>query len=169
MPVPRCDHMIWSASMSLLTAANWKAIALFGLLVTGIGVTALALVGVTIRSPKTEITHEPPFTAFIGREYLVRSALSAYAWNDFPDKAKLLSVSLLPPPGVRNRFVSFVIPLEMGQRLRIISAWRDVGWGTTSHYVVAVPDAGLPDGIPVTIAVNGDGILDPRIYEPVDK
>jgi hypothetical protein len=36
-------------------------------------------------------------------------------WNDFPDKARILSISLMSPPGVRNRFVSTQTRLKPGQ------------------------------------------------------
>ena len=93
-----------------------------------------------------------------------------YAWNDFPDKAKILSISLMQPPGVRNRFVSYVTPLERGQRVRIVGAWRRFSLGGfTRHYVVSVPGAGLPEDVPITMRVNADGVPDPRVYEPIGK
>jgi len=52
---------------------------------------------------ETEVTQQKPFTDFIGREYRVISAVSAIAWNDFPNKDRILSVALTPPPGTRNR------------------------------------------------------------------
>jgi hypothetical protein len=71
------------------------------------GLPALAIVltvgGVRSLFPPTEITRQEPYSDFIGREYRVTSDVSAYAWNDFPDKTKILSISLMPPPGVRNR------------------------------------------------------------------
>ena len=57
-------------------------------------------------------------------EYRIVGDVSAYAWNDFPDRDKILSVTLTPPPGTRNRFVSYVIPMARGQRIRILKARR---------------------------------------------
>ena len=92
------------------------------------------------------------------------------AWNDFPDKSKILSVSLMPSPGARNRFVSYTIPLKVGRRIRIISASREFALVEFAYdYVVNVPGAGLPDGIPVTMKVNADGVPDPLIYEASDN
>ena len=74
----------------------------------------------------------------------------------------------MPPPGVDNRFVSYVTPLKPGQRVRIVSAWRRFALVEFSrYYVVSLPDAGLPKGIEITMAVNSDGVPDPLIYEPI--
>lgn len=75
----------------------------------------------------------------------------------------------MSPPTVRNRFVSYETRLQPGQRVRIVSAWRQFALVEfTRQYVVSVPGAGLPDGIPVTMHVTSDGVPDPRIYEPTD-
>jgi hypothetical protein len=55
--------------------------------------------------PETEITNRKLFADYVGREY--RWWRCALAWNDYPDKARILSISLMSPPVVvRNRFVS---------------------------------------------------------------
>jgi hypothetical protein len=141
------------------------AFAAFGLLALAI---VLTVGGVRSPFPPTEITHQEPYSDFIGREYRVTSDVSAYAWNDFPDKAKILSISLMPPPGIRNRFVSYVIPLQHGQRIRLVSASREFP-SFAKYYVVSVPGAGLPEGIRITVSVNSDGIPDPRVYAPIDR
>lgn len=144
--------------------------------ITGLGLLAIVIVlgvgGVRLpfTYPDTEVTHEKPYSDFVGREYRVTGHVTALAWNDFPDKAKILSVSLMPPPGVRNRFVSYSIPLKLEQRVRIISAWRKFALVEfTNYYVVSVPGAGLPEGIPITMKVNSDGVPDPLVYEAIDK
>jgi len=120
--------------------------------------------------PSTEVTQEKPYSDFVGREYRVTGPVTALAWNDFPDKIKILSISLTRPPGTRNRFVSYSVPLQLGQRVRIIRAWRQFTLAEfTYHYVVSVPGAGLPDGIPITMTVNSDGVPDPLVYEAIGK
>src|SRR6476646_1246351 len=82
-------------------------------------IAALCLVGAALAwlpIPETEVTNQKPYANYIGREYRVVGTVSAYAWNDFPDKNRILSVTLTPPPGTRNRFVSSVTPLRTGQR-----------------------------------------------------
>jgi hypothetical protein len=149
----------------ILTLLKWLVLAAGGLLAL---VIVLGVGGVRVPWPPAETTQQKPYADFVGREYRVISSVSAYAWNDFPDKAKILSVSLMPPPGVRNRFVSYVTPLQPGQRVRIVSAWRHfLVLGFHRYYVVSVPGAGLPEGIEITMGVNSDGIPDRRVYEPI--
>jgi len=150
---------------TIRTLVKWSVLAVGGLLAV---VIVLGIGGVQVPWPPTETTQQKPYADFVGREYRVISSVSAYAWNDFPDKTKIQSISLLPPPGVRNRFVSYVTPLQPGQRIRIVSPWRHfLLLGFSRYYVVSVPGARLPEGIEITMAVNSDGIPDPRIYEPI--
>jgi hypothetical protein len=141
--------------------AKWVAFAFVASLM-------LAMSGTLSPFPDTEVTHQIPYADFIGHEYRVVSKLSAYAWNDFPDKDKILSITLISPPGVHNRFVSSVTPLKEGQRVRIISAWRHFAmFGFNRYYVVQLPGAGLPEGIDIEVGMNSDGFLDPLVYEPI--
>jgi hypothetical protein len=114
-----------------------------------------------------EVTQEKPYADFVGREYQVTGNVSALAWNDFPDKKKILSVSLTPPDA-QNRFVSYSIPLKAGQRVRILSAWRHFALVEfTYSYVVSVPGVDLPEGVPVKLSVDSDGVPNPLFYEAV--
>src|SRR5262245_55971742 len=94
-----------------------------------LGALWLTAVGVAMLIPipapvPTDITTRKPFDDYIGREYRVVSRVPAHAWNDYPNKAKILTITLEPPPGVGNRFVSGKKPLKLGQRVHIVSAWR---------------------------------------------
>jgi hypothetical protein len=152
--------------------AQWVALAVGGLFAVWIFTVSLLMVLAETPSPfpVTEITKQKPYADFVGRECRVVADVRATAWNDFPDKAKILEISLMPPPGVKNRFVSYVTPLKPDQRVRIVSAWQQFGLvGFNRHYVVSVPDAGLPDGIPITMYMNADGVPDPRVCEPMNK
>jgi hypothetical protein len=147
----------------LVRLAKWVAFAIFGLLM-------LAMSGIRSPFPDNEVTHQKPYADFVGREYRVASEVRAYAWNDFPDKDKILAITLMSPPGVRNRFVSYVTPLKVGQRVRIVSAWRRFNlFGFSRHYVVLLPGAGLPEGVEIKMYVNSDGVPDPLVYEPIDR
>lgn len=148
-----------AAACVAVAAAAWVAIAV-----------VLGIAGYGGPAPRTEVTQQRPYSDYIGREYRVVGDVSAYAWNDFPDKDKILSVTLTPPPGTRNRFVSYVIPMKKGQRIRILNAWRSYTMlEIVRYYVVSVPEAGLPTGVEITMRVGSDGIPDPRIYEPINK
>ena len=152
---------------------KWVAFAACGLVAVVIILLILINLAMEVRSPfqEEEITHRRPYADFVGREYRVVSRVSAYAWNDFPDKVKILSITLMSPPGVRNRFVSYVTPLRPGQRIRIVSARRRFELfprhrfflGFNHSYVVSVPGAGLPEGIPIMMDVHSDGVPDPLV------
>ncbi|MEO8520203.1 MAG: hypothetical protein ABI603_02505 [Acidobacteriota bacterium] len=149
------------------TFSKWLVFAAGGLLVL---VIFSVLGGVQVPWPPTETTQQKPYADFVGREYRVISGVSAYAWNNYPDKVKIQSFSLLPPPGVGNRFVSYVTPLRPGQRVRIVSAWRHfLLFGFHRYYVVSVPGAELPAGIPITMEMNSDGSPDRRYYDPIGQ
>ena len=133
-------------------------------------VLAIADSGILSPFPDTEITQQKPFADFIGREYRVISTVSAYAWNDFPDKDKIRTITLDPPPGTRNRFVSWVAPLKLGQLVRLTSAWQHTTIsGPSRYYVVSVPGAELPEGIKIALDVESDGVPNPHIYESVPQ
>ena len=118
----------------------------------------------------TEVTDKAPFSRFIGQEYRVTSQIKALAWNDFPDKEKILVVSLMPPPGARNRFVSYSIILQPGKKIRILSAWRSLSlFEYTNYYIVSIPDSGLPEGVPIKMDVDSDGVPSPLFYEPLQS
>jgi hypothetical protein len=152
-----------------VSVIKWTALTAIGLLAVFV-VLGVGGVRLPFWFPDAEVTHEKPYADFVGREYRVTSPLTALAWNDFPDKAKILVVSLTPPPGTSNRFVSYSIPLQPGQRVRILSAWRSFELVQfTNYYLVSVPGAGLPEGIPIKMRVNSDGIPDPLVYEALQS
>ena len=118
----------------------------------------------------SEVTNQAPFSDFIGREYLVIGPVEALAWNDYPDKAKILVVSLMSPPSARNRFVSYKIPLQPGQKLRILSAWRSLKLFEYSYYyLVSVPGGNLPEGVPIRMKVSPEGIPDPFAFQAMQS
>lgn len=118
----------------------------------------------------TEMTNQKPYSDFIGRDYRVVGPVAALAWNDFPDKDKILVVSLTSPPGTQNRFVSYKIPLLRGQEIRILSAWRSLSlFHFSYYYLVSVPGVKLPEGVPIKMNVGPEGILDPSAYEDMQS
>jgi hypothetical protein len=129
----------------------------------------LAIAGYGPPAPRTEVTEQRPYADYVGREFRIVGDISATAWNDFPDRAKILSVTLDPPPGTRNRFVSYAIPMKRGQRVRVLRAWRSYTlFEIVRRYVVSVPDASLPTDVEITMRVGSDGVPDPRYYEPIE-
>jgi hypothetical protein len=148
----------------------WTALAFGGLVAI---VIALGVGGVMLPGPADkEVSGQKPFSDFIGREYRVTGDVTAHAWNDFPDKEKILTITLMTPPGVANRFVSYRRRLDPGQSVRIVSAWRSFAFMELNkwhiyYYVVSLPGNVLTDAAPIHLSVESDGSPDPRFYEPV--
>lgn len=160
-PQPRIQMAI-----SVIKWMTITALGLFGIVI----VIGLGGYQIPFCPSDTEVTHEKPFSSFIGREYRVMGDVTALAWNDFPDKNKILVVSLTSPAGASNRFVSHRIPLQQGQKILILSAWRSFSLVEfTYYYLVSVPDAGLPEEIPTKLKIGSDGIPDPLVYETVQS
>lgn len=163
------DHNAHPCIRMVVSVMKWTAVTAFGLLALLImlGVGGIRL---PFWFPDTDISDQKPYADFVGREYRVTGNITALAWNDFPDKTKILTVSLSPSPGTRNRFVSYGISLPRGQKVRLTGAWRQVVlFGFSYHYAVEVPGTALPDGVPIRMTVNSDGAPDPLLYEAIEK
>ena len=111
-------------------------------------VVVLTVGGIQSPFPVTDISSRQPYADAVGREYRVVGNVIAIAWNDFPDKETLLSITLMSPPGHANRFVSWTVPLKQGQVVRITGARRQFDWlGFRLWYVVSLPGMDWPKGV----------------------
>lgn len=126
-----------------MVIAKWVALVACGLLAVSILLIVLAMILAETRDPfpVTEITHQKPYVDFVGRECRVVADVRATAWNDFPNKGKILSIALSGPPGVRNRFVSYVTPLKPARPFSSSAPGSSSDWsgstGTTSSSFLA--------------------------------
>ena len=155
-------HPIFRRAISIIKWMSLTVLGLFGVLI----IIGLGGYQIPFWPSDTEVSLEKPFSTFIGGEFRVMGDVTALTWNDFPDKEKILAVSLTSPPGASNRFVSHRIPLQQGQRIFIQSAWKSYSLiEFTYYYQVLVPDAGLPKGVPIKLKIGSDGILDSLVYE----
>jgi hypothetical protein len=153
----------------MMSVFKWVVFTAFGLFVILI-VLGLGGYQVPFWPEDTEVTNDKPFSTYIGQGYRVTNNIKALAWNDFPDKEKILVVSLMPPIGAQNRFVSYSITLQTGQKIGILSAWRSLSlFEYTYYYLVSIPDAGLPENVPIKMKVNSDGIPSPLFYESLQS
>ena len=163
------DHNAHPRIRMVVSVMKLTAVTAFGLLAVLI-ILGVGGIRLPFWFPDTDISDQKPYADFVGREYRVTGNVTALAWNDFPDKTKILTVSLSPSPGTRNRFVSYSIALPRGQKVRLTGAWRQVVlFGFSYHYAVEVPGTALPDGVPITMTVNSDGVPDPLLYEAIEK
>ena len=126
----------------LLKAGLWVVVGTGALL--GVAIV-LGIAGYGPNAPRTDVTAQKPYADYIGREYRIVGDVSACAWNDFPDKDKILTITRTPSVCAANRFVSYKIPLAKGKSVRIVGAWRSYAlFEVYEDYVVSVADAGLP-------------------------
>jgi hypothetical protein len=153
----------------MMSVFKWVVFTAFGLFVILI-VIGLGGYQVPFWPEDSDVTNNKPFSTYIRQEYRVTNHIKALAWNDFPDKEKILVVSLMPPPGVQNRFVSYSIALQPGQKICILSAWRSLSlFEYNYYYLVSIADAGLPENVPIKMKVNIDGIPSPLFYESLQS
>ena len=160
------SHPIFLRAVSAIKWMTLTALGLIGILI----IIGLGGYQIPFWPSDTEVSFEEPFSNFIGREFFLKGEVTALTWNNFPDKEKILVVSLTSPPGASNRFVSHRIPLQQGQKVFIQSAWKSFSLiEFTYYYQVSVPNAGLPDGVPIHLKIDSDGIPDPLIYESLQS
>ena len=153
----------------MITVFKWVTITILGLLAILI-ILSLGGYKIPFWPEDTEVTDNKPFSNFIGQEYRVTNSIKALAWNDFPDKEKILVVSLMPPPGAKNRFVSYSVTLQPEQNIRILSAWRSLSlFEYTYYYLVSIPEAGLPENVPIKMKVGADGAPSAQYYEQMQS
>lgn len=84
----------WNAIVSWTVSTTFRKLAIATACVAVAAVACLAI-GIVLGiagyggpAPRTEVTQQKPYADYIGREYRVVGDVSAYAWNDFPDKDK---------------------------------------------------------------------------------
>ncbi|WP_413578610.1 hypothetical protein ACLVWU_08740 [Bdellovibrio sp. HCB290] len=143
---------------------KWTILGVLGAIVVLI---ALGVGGYRLPVSDAEVTQREPFSKFIGREYLVKVPIEAMFWNDFPNKEKIVSVSI-GPATAKTRFVSKIVPIGVGQRIRLVSAWQSFALlESNKYYRVSISDLEVPEGVPIHLDVNSDGIPDASIYEPI--
>ena len=149
--------------------AKWALYALGAWIALGVGLFMLLniLQSTPNPFPENDLSNQKPYVDFIGMEYRLITEVDAIAWNDYPDREKILTISLMPRPNVQNRFISYKTPLKPGQTLRIRRATGR--FLSTKHYEVSVPGAGLAEGIPIRIHMDSDGRPESLVYEPTGK
>jgi hypothetical protein len=66
-----------------------------GAVAVGAILLTVAGAGMQIPARRADVTNRRPFVGFVGREYRVGGNVSALAWNGFPDKQRIVSISLM--------------------------------------------------------------------------
>jgi len=125
--------------------------------------------------PGEEITSTKPYADLIGARYSVVGNLFAYGVYESLDNRTISYVILVPPPGVGGPEFAFRRTVPNGQVIKILSAWRQfVLLENGVHYLVAVENSDLPQGIPVRLELirGNEGVgadLNPAVYKNLPK
>jgi hypothetical protein len=114
----------------------------------------------------SDVSHLSPFSDYIGKELEVQGSADLVAWNDFPDKERILSYTVVCNSGYKNRFVSHVKPLKDGQKMVVQSAWKSfLLFETNYYYKVKLQDMDIPAEIDVKLNVGLDGKPNPSCFK----
>lgn len=121
----------------------------------------------------TELTLENPYAQIVGAEYRIVAAVDAYGIYEDLDKKVISFIELIPGVGIGGPEVAFRKRIVKGQKIKILSAWRERKFlYNDTYYVIALQDADLPRGIQVRIDLSrgNEGVgadLNNIVYERI--
>jgi hypothetical protein len=122
-----------------------------------------------------DVTAKNPYSDLIGAKYrVVSDEVYAYGVYESLNNRKIRFVDLIPLQ-IRGPEIAFERPVQKGQVIRIISAWRRSSiLRRRVYYVVAVENSNLPDRVPVWLELSrgNEGVgadLNPAIYRRLTK
>lgn len=109
----------------------------------------------------------------VGAEYRIIEAVDAYGIYEDLDKKVISYITLIPGVGISGPEVAFKKRIPKGQRITVMSAWRERKLlHSNVYYVIALQDTDLPRGIQVRIDLSrgNEGVgaeLNQRVYEKI--
>lgn len=124
-----------------------------------------------------ELTSTSPYADAVGTEYRVIAEVDAYGIYENLDKKVISYITLIPGVGISGPEVAFKKKIARGQRVKILSAWKEHRLlHSDVYYLIAFEnmDLELPHDTPIRIELSrgneGVGVgLNPRIYERLAK
>jgi hypothetical protein len=122
-----------------------------------------------------EVTQTSPYAQAVGTEYRVIAEVDAYGIYENLDKKVISYITLIPGVGIGGPEVAFRKRIAKGQKITLLSAWRERKIiHSDVYYVIALQDADLPHDVQVRIELSrgNEGVnaeLNPRIYERVKR
>jgi len=126
--------------------------------------------------PGEEITSTKPYADLIGAKYsVVADSLYAYGVYESLDDRRVTSIELVPRGRIGGPEFAFRRTVPKGRVIRILSAWRRFPLMERSvHYLVAVENSDLPQGIPIELQLDrgNEGVgadLNPAVYRKLPR
>jgi hypothetical protein len=120
-----------------------------------------------------ELTLTRPYAQVVGTQYRIIEATDAYGIYKDLNKKVISCIELIPGVGISGPEVAFKKRIAKGQKITVLSAWRERKLlHSNVFYVISLQDGGLPREIQVRIDLSrgneGKGVeLNPRIYERI--
>jgi hypothetical protein len=127
------------------------------------------------RPSVVEVTQTSPYVQVVGTEYRVIAEVDAYGIYEDLDKKVISYITLIPGVGIGGPEVAFRKRISKGQKITLLSAWRERKiLHSDVYYVIALQDADLPRDVQVRIELSrgNEGVnaeLNPRVYERVRR
>jgi hypothetical protein len=88
----------------------------------------------------------------IGRRYLVSDEVKIYAIYGFESPAKVVCVTLLPPPGIAGPEVAQVLPVAAGSVVTIRQVYESNRWDLDDiTYIVDLQGTEVPWHVPIRL------------------
>lgn len=120
-----------------------------------------------------ELTLTSPYAQVVGTEYQVIAQVDAYGIYEDMDRKAIAYIELIPGVGISGPEVAFQKRIAKGQKIKVLSAWRERKLLYSDvYYVIALHDEGLPRDIQVRIELSrgNEGVvaeLNPHVYERI--
>lgn len=129
-----------------------------------------------VRPTVIELTRTSPYAQIVGTEYRIVAPVDAYGIYGNLDNRKVISyIELIPGVGIAGPEVAFRKRIAKGQKITVLSAWRERKLLYSDvYYVIALQGADLPPDIQVRIDLSRgneglDAELNQRIYERLTR
>lgn len=122
-----------------------------------------------------DLTLTNPYAQVVGNEYHTVAAVDAYGIYEDLDKKVISYITLIPGVGIAGPEVAFKKRISKGQKIKILSAWRERKLlHSNVYYIISLQDADIPNGIKIRIDLSrgNEGVgaeLNNSIYEKITR
>lgn len=122
-----------------------------------------------------ELTSTSPYANIIDAEYRIIAEVKAYGIYESLDRKVVSYITLIPGSGIAGPEVAFERRVKKGQKIKILSVWREHKLlNDDVYYVVTFQDTDLPRDVQVRIELSRgnegvDAELNPGVYERLAK
>lgn len=135
----------------------------------------LTVFGGCAKPAMIELTRTSPYAQIVGTEYRIVAEVDAYGIYEDLDKKVISYIELIPGVGIAGPEVAFRKRIAKGQKITVLSAWRERKLLYSDvYYVIALQGADLPPDIQVRIDLSrgNEGVgagLNQRVYERITR